>query len=122
MQGNHLKPFVYHPFHNLPNWLEEDDATIISASFWDEDCDNPPELDRYLARVPAGTKNPAPWDSHGRNYMKSTVDTNKIFLKTSIPWWSCLPLLRREIYGSSQSDAGNLFPRGWLMAVMLGLV
>jgi len=54
VQGNHLKPFDYHLFDDLPNWLKEADATIISASFRDEDCDNPPELDGYLAFVPNG--------------------------------------------------------------------
>jgi len=33
-----------------------------------------------------------------------------------------LPLLRRGIYGSAQSEAGNLFKRGWARAVWLGLV
>jgi len=54
VQGNQLKPFVHHLFDDLPNWLEEANAMIISASFWDEDCDDPPELDGYLALIPDG--------------------------------------------------------------------
>jgi len=49
VQGNHVMSFVHHPFNDLPNWLKEADAMIISTSFRDEDCDDPPELDGYLA-------------------------------------------------------------------------
>jgi hypothetical protein len=41
--------------------------------------------------------------------------------QTSSPWWCRLPLLRRSIFGSAQSDAGNLFRRGWPRAVTLDL-
>jgi len=41
--------------------------------------------------------------------------------QTSSPWWCRLPLLRRSICGSAQSDAGNLFQRGWPRAVTLDL-
>jgi hypothetical protein len=33
-----------------------------------------------------------------------------------------LPLLRRGIYGSAQSEAGELFERGWARTVWLGLI
>ena len=39
--------------------------------------------------------------------------------QTSSPWCCRLPLLRRSICGSAQSDAGNLFRRGWPRAVTL---
>ncbi len=41
--------------------------------------------------------------------------------QTSSPWWCRLPLLRRSICESAQSDAGNLFRRGWPRALMLGV-
>ena len=40
----------------------------------------------------------------------------------SSPWWSRLPLLQCGIYGSAQSDTGNLFQRGWPRALWLGLI
>ncbi len=52
MQGNHLELLVDYPFDNLPNWLEEADATIITASFWDKNCNDPTQLCGYLALVP----------------------------------------------------------------------
>ena len=52
VQGNYLEPMVHHLFYDLPNWLEEAGAAIIPASFWDEDSDDPPKLDGYLALVP----------------------------------------------------------------------
>jgi hypothetical protein len=42
--------------------------------------------------------------------------------QTSPPWRSRLPLLWCGINGSTQSDAGNLFGRGWPRALRLGLV
>ncbi len=41
--------------------------------------------------------------------------------QTSSPWWCRLPLLRRSICGSAQSDTGNLFRRSWPRAVTLDL-
>ncbi len=49
MQGDRLEPLVDHPFDDFPNWLEEADATIITAAFRDKDCDDPAELGGYLA-------------------------------------------------------------------------
>jgi hypothetical protein len=63
-------------------------------------------------RVPVGTKTPALLDSYGRNSTESTVPHQHNNPQTSPPWGSHLPLLRCEIDGSAQSDAGNLFQRG----------
>ncbi len=41
--------------------------------------------------------------------------------QTSPPRWCLLPLLRRGIFGYAQSDAGDLFRRGWPRGYMLGL-
>ena len=49
---------VHHSFDDLPYWLKEADAAIIPTSFWDEDSDNPPELDGYLALIPDGLDEP----------------------------------------------------------------
>jgi hypothetical protein len=48
MQGNHLKPTVFHPFNELPYWLKEANAKIVPATFGDEDNDYPPKLEGYL--------------------------------------------------------------------------
>ncbi len=37
LQGNHLEPVVHHPFDDLPDWLEEANATIVPAAYADED-------------------------------------------------------------------------------------
>jgi hypothetical protein len=58
VQGNYLKPMVHHSFNDLPHWLKEADAAITPSSFQDEDSDNPPELDGYLALVPNGLDKP----------------------------------------------------------------
>ena len=42
--------------------------------------------------------------------------------QTSSPWWCRLPLLRCGICESAQSNAGNLFRRGWPRALTLGLI
>ena len=49
---------VHHPFNDLPNWLKEANATIIPASIQDEDSDDPPELDGYLAFIPNNLDEP----------------------------------------------------------------
>ena len=54
MQGDRLEPFVDHPFNDLPNWLEEADATIIASALWDKDCDDPAQLGWDLALAPDG--------------------------------------------------------------------
>ncbi len=59
VQGNHLKPIVHHPFKNdFPYWLEEANATIIPTAFGDEDSEDPPKLDGYLAFIPGGLDKP----------------------------------------------------------------
>ena len=58
VQGNYLKPMVHHSFDDLPYWLEEADAATIPTSFWDEDSDDPPKLDGYLALVLDGLDEP----------------------------------------------------------------
>ncbi len=57
-------------------------------------------------------KTPAPWDHHGRNstIILSTTDTSPP--TNIITMVCCLPLLRRVISGSTQSNAGNLLQRG----------
>jgi hypothetical protein len=35
VQGDHLKPFVYHLLDDFPNRFKEADSAIIAASFWD---------------------------------------------------------------------------------------
>ena len=52
--GNYFKPMVHHSFDDLPYWLKEANAAIIPTSFWDEDSDDPPKLNGYLALVPDG--------------------------------------------------------------------
>ncbi len=49
---------VHHSFDDLPDWLKEADAAIIPASFWDEDSDDPPKLNGYLALVPNSLDEP----------------------------------------------------------------
>ena len=51
VQGDRLKPLVYHPFDYLPNRFKESNAAIIAAS-WDEDCDNPPILAGWVSCPP----------------------------------------------------------------------
>ena len=58
MQDDCLKPMVHHPFDDLPDWFEEADATVIPASFRDEDSDDPPKLGGYLALVPNSLDKP----------------------------------------------------------------
>ncbi len=54
VQGDRLEPLVDHPFDDLPDWLEEADATVVTTAFWDEDCDDPAKLGGYPALVPDG--------------------------------------------------------------------
>jgi hypothetical protein len=42
--------------------------------------------------------------------------------QTSPPWWCRLPLLPLGIVGYAQSNAGDLFRRGWPRASSLGLI
>jgi hypothetical protein len=58
MQGNHLEPMIHHPFDDFLDWLEEANAKIILTTFGDEDSDNPPKLDAYLAFIPDGLDKP----------------------------------------------------------------
>ncbi len=51
---------------------------------------------------------------------KVLLTTNTTIPQTSPPWWSRSLLLRLEIYGSAQSNAGNLFQRGHPRALWLG--
>jgi hypothetical protein len=54
VQGNHLKPMIHHPFNDFPYRLKVADAAIIPTAFGDEESDNPPKLDGYLAFIPDG--------------------------------------------------------------------
>ena len=49
---------AHHPFGDLPHWLEETNALIVPATLWNEDCDNPSELDGYRAFFPNGLDKP----------------------------------------------------------------
>ena len=49
VQGDRLKPLVDHPLDDLPNWLEEADAMVITTAFRDEDCDDPAMMDAYFS-------------------------------------------------------------------------
>ena len=62
--------------------------------------------------VPAGTKNSRPVGFYSRNSTKSALHHKHNNPQTLPPWWCCLPLTRRGIYGSARSDARNLFRRG----------
>jgi hypothetical protein len=66
-------------------------------------------------------KNSTPLDSWRKNSTKSTLTLTEHPPQTSSPWWCRFPLLWSGICGSSRSDAGNLFWRGWPRALTVGL-
>jgi hypothetical protein len=53
---------------------------------------------------------------------KVPLTTKTTIPQTSPPWWSSLPFQWHGIYGSAQSDAGNLIQRGLPRALWLSLV
>ncbi len=73
-------------------------------------------------RVLAGSKNSPPVGFLLQEQYRKYRNIQHNNQQTSPPWWCHLPLLRCGIYGSAQSEAGNLFERGWARAVWLGLV
>jgi hypothetical protein len=64
-------------------------------------------------RVLAGTKNSRPVGFYSRNSRKSTVNPNTTIPQICSPGWCRSPLIRRGIYGSTRSNARNIFRRGW---------
>ena len=112
-------PSMSPPPQALPTQRETSGHLAVSSSSNDGDSDG----GGSSRSVKMGRR---PWSLHhdhtayDRNSAESTVNHQPNYPTSSPPWWRPSSLLRRGIHGSTRSDKGKLFRRGWLRARWLG--